>query len=192
MLFIFFVLFSLLPFFVLGIGFILIGLLLLLAVCCISPDELLQKFLVITSSFALLSHILLVDGWVLLLQKLLERPRVLLIVGYTFCEFVDRRFLFLLILNIVNTCCALWTYSFTRFEFLEEHHIKGKRINALFRQVLEAAGFFKSLSHEVDVLEAFHLVPDIVNIFIIENQNVTVLICNDPAVCASAPSIVDA
>ena len=51
------------------------------------------------------------------LQKLLERPRVLFIVGYTFCEFVDRRFLFLLILNIVNACCALWTYSFAWFEF---------------------------------------------------------------------------
>lgn len=92
----------------------------------------------ILGSFALLSHILLVDGWVLLLQKLLERPRVLFIIGNAFCEFVDRRFLFLLILNVVNAGCALRTYFLTRFEFLEEHHIKGKRINALLGQVSEA------------------------------------------------------
>lgn len=139
LLFILFVLFSLLPFFLLGIGLVLIGLLLLLPVCCIPPDQLLQKSIVILSSFDVLSLILLVDVLILLLQKLLVSPLVLFIVGDAFGEFVDRSFLFLLILNIVNACCALWTYFFTGLEFLEEHHIKGKRINALLSQVFETA-----------------------------------------------------
>ena len=116
---------------------------------------------------------------------------MLLIILHLVNKLINSCFLFPKILYVPLTFRVLLTNFLTRFEFFIFKHVKRNCVNCLFWQIFENLTRLHLFCNIANITTGFHFIPQIVRILSIYKKNIAFLICNNPRMSLSAPSLIN-